>query len=407
MTDRATAPRWRLTWARRENARRRRAFDSGNAAWQRDNDHLLRLRIEAAGFHGYAQPRDTLPVELGDDEVVYRVLPAAELVEAGARHIAGLPMPELTVTPPDLQPSDRGLPTGLRVVDAGMAVVTNHRVAFSGHLGRREWTYEDLVGPAHHPDVTLTLLHTADGGPLAGLRVPASATVNFRFYLTLAVATATGQRAAIAAQVDALLAGHQDRRPTPPAPADPEQAPLTALRHDRVAVAAAVVGVALATLTAGASSTEQVGPPYRATLGGGSGTATTDAPTIVDGADPSTPATPAAPDSGTATLPTGPASTAPTGGGTPPADERTSRRPRTIVAAAAPADPAPSRAARSGPTTGPAPATTPPPTTAPSPSTVPSPTTVAPTPESPTLSLCLEPLRLPLAERLLCPPTSR
>ncbi|NYF59284.1 hypothetical protein HDA35_005115 [Micromonospora purpureochromogenes] len=28
-------------------------------------------------------------------------------------------------------------------------------------------------------------------------------------------------------------------------------------------------------------------------------------------------------------------------------------------------------------------------------------------PESPMLDLCLEPLRLPLAQRLLCPPTSR
>ncbi|MGK5445030.1 hypothetical protein ACSNN7_24815, partial [Micromonospora sp. URMC 105] len=290
MTVRAATPGWRLTWARRENARRRRAFDSGTAAWQRDHDHLLRLRIEAAGFHGYAQPRDTLPVELGHDEVVYRVLPAVDLVEAEARHIAGLPTPELTVASAALHPSDRGLPTGLRVVDAGLAVVTDRRVAFSGRTGRREWTYEDLVGPAHHPDVSLTLLHTTDGSPLAGLRVPAGATVNFRFYLTLAVAAATGRRAAVAAQVDALLAGHQRRRPTPPAPADPGRAPLTALRHDRVAVAAAVVAVAFATLTAGASSTEQAGPAYQATLGGASGAAATDAPPAVDDTAPRPPA---------------------------------------------------------------------------------------------------------------------
>ncbi|MER6594975.1 hypothetical protein ABT214_24635, partial [Micromonospora purpureochromogenes] len=205
----ARAPRWRVTWAERENGRRRRAFDSATAAWHRRNDHLVRLRIEAAGFHGYAHPWDSLPMDLGRDEVVYRVLPTAELAEAGARHIAGLPAPELTVTAPGAHPPRRGLPTGLRVVDAGMAVVTNHRVVFSGGASCREWTYVDMVGPAHHPDVPLTLLHTADGGPLAGLRVPANAAVNFRFYLTLAFAAATGQRAAVAAQVDALLAGHR------------------------------------------------------------------------------------------------------------------------------------------------------------------------------------------------------
>ncbi|MBM0260715.1 hypothetical protein [Micromonospora sp. 4G55] len=146
MPGRAAAPRWRVTWAVRENQRRRRAFDSATAVWHRRNDHLVRLRIEAAGFHGYAHPRDSLPMDLGRDEVVYRVLPTAELAEAGARHIAGLPAPELTVTAPGAHPPRRGLPTGLRVVDEGMAVVTNHRVVFSGGASCREWTYADLVG---------------------------------------------------------------------------------------------------------------------------------------------------------------------------------------------------------------------------------------------------------------------
>ncbi|MBQ0896657.1 hypothetical protein KBX37_26795 [Micromonospora sp. U56] len=396
----ARAPRWRVTWAERENERRRRSFDSATAAWQRRNDHLVRLRIEAAGFHGYAHPRDSLPMNLGRDEVVYRVQPTAELAEAGARHIAGLPVPELTVTAPGAHPPRRGLPTGLRVVDAGMAVVTNHRVVFSGGASCREWTYADMVGPAHHPDVPLTLLHTADGSPLAGLRVPANAAVNFRFYLTLAFAAATGQRAAVAAQVDALLAGHRHTRPTPPAPADPARAPLTAVRPDRPGVAAAaVVTLAFATLSAGTSTTEQAGPAYRAALGG-SGTAGTDAPADEYGTTPSTPAAPEAPDSAPAPALTGPPSTAAPDGGTPQVVEPMPRRPRTSVAAAAPEDAPAERVPGPAPTTVPAP-TTPPPTTAPSPTTAP------PAPEAPMLDLCLEPLKLPLVQRLLCPPTSR
>ncbi|MEV0804848.1 hypothetical protein [Micromonospora sp. NPDC050200] len=403
MTVRAAAPRWRVTWALRENDRRQRAFDSEAEAWHRRNDHLIRLQIEAAGFHGYPQPHNSLPVDLGRDEVVYWVLPAAELVEAEARHIAGLPAPELAVTAPGVDTPGRGLPMGLRVVDAGMAAVTNHRIVFSGREGRREWTYPDMVGPAHHPDASLTLLHTTDGSRLAGLRVPATATVNFRFYLTLAFAAATGQRAAIAAQIDALLDGHQKARPTPPPPAHPDHAPLTALRPDRLAAtAAALVALTFATLAAGTSPTKQAGPPYRADAGTGVTAVTTDAPDAIGATAPSTPTRPAAPDSGTAASLTGPTATPPTSG-TPTVDGPTPRQHRTSGSAPSAVTPA-GRAARPAPPAVPAPTTTPPPTTGPSPS--PSPTTAPPPPESPVVNLCLEPLRLPLAERLLCPPTS-
>ncbi|NYF59283.1 hypothetical protein [Micromonospora purpureochromogenes] len=351
---RAAVSRWRATWAVRENARRRRAFDSATAAWHRRNDHLVRLRIEAAGFHGYAHPRESLPMDLGRDEVVYRVLPTTELVEAGARHSAGLPTPELTVTVPGAHPPRRGLPTGLRVVDAGMAVVTNHRVVFSGGESCREWTYANMVGPAHHPDVPLTLLHTADGSPLAGLRVPATATLNFRFYLTLAFAAATGQRAAVAAQVDALLAGHRHTRPTPPAPADPARAPLTAVRPNRPAIAAVVGALTFATLSAGTPATEQAGPSYRAALGASS-TDGTDAPAAERGTTPSTPATPEAPDSAPAPSPTGPATTVPPDGNTLRVVGPMPRRPRTAGAAAAAGDAPTDRVDRPAPSTVPAP----------------------------------------------------
>ena len=293
-------PRWRLAWAERENERRRRAYTMQDEAWRRRGDELTRLQIEAVGFLGYLQPRTGLPVDLDDDEVVYRVLPAAELVEAKARHVPGLPAPGLAVSPVAIDAPGRALPTGLRVVDTGMAVVTNRRVAFSGHHRRREWTYEDMMGPAHYPDVPLTLLHTTDGGHLAGLLVPASATVNFRFYLTLAFAVATGERTAVTAQIDALLAAHRKTRPAPPRPAGSDHAPPAPVRSNRlVAAAAALVAFACAALTAGTTRPEPDRLPYRAqpsSTGVPTGAA---APGSIGGAIPSSSATLVAPDGAT------------------------------------------------------------------------------------------------------------
>ncbi|MFG1650805.1 hypothetical protein ACGFIE_12805 [Micromonospora sp. NPDC049275] len=248
---------WRLAWAERENDRRRRAYRDATAAWRRRQDHLVRLRIEAAGFLGCTQPRAGLPVDLDVDELVFRVVPVAELVEAEARHVAGLPTPGGCAL---AETVGAALPAGLRVVDSGMAVVTSHRVAFAGREHRREWRYADLRGVAHHPDVPVTLLH--DTCRLDGLRVPASAAVNFRFYLTLA---ATDDRAAVTAQVDALLAAHQATPPVPLPPVAPVDAPLTAVRPDRRALAVATVAtVVLATLGPGAVGSPDVGPVRRA-----------------------------------------------------------------------------------------------------------------------------------------------
>ncbi|WP_410809593.1 hypothetical protein [Micromonospora sp. 067-2] len=288
-TPSAPASSWRITWADRENERRRRAYRSDVDVWLRHDDHLTRLRIEAVGFLGCTRPRTGLPVDLDDDELVFRVLPAAELVEAEARHVAGLPTPG-ALTCVDA-PGDT-LPDGLRAVDAGMAVVTSHRVAFAGRHLRREWRYANLSGFAHHPDVALTLLHTTDRGPLAGLLVPVTAAVNARFYLTLAAAVSAGERAAVVAQLDVLLSDHRNARPTPLPLVEPDEAPLTAVRPDRRATAiTALAGVMFATLTAGALGPERAGLPHRAEAG-----------TIATSAGvPGLPGDPVAPHRGTST----------------------------------------------------------------------------------------------------------
>ncbi|MGC4809068.1 hypothetical protein ACLQ29_00875 [Micromonospora sp. DT228] len=417
MTSVACAP-WRLAWAERENERRQRAYRDATDAWLRRDDHLARLRIEAAGFLGCTQPRTGLPVDLDHDELVFRVLPVATLVEAEARHVPGLPSPG----PCDFADTVRAaLPAGLRVLDTGMAVVTSHRVAFAGREHRREWRYADLVGPAHHPDVPITLLPDHGRGSaetarprLSGLLVPATAVVNFRFYLTLA---AVADRSAVTARIDALLAAHRHARPAPPVVAAPDDAPRTAVRLDRRALgAAAVAAVVFATLGPGAVGPQQAGPLRRAeaatiatvepTVRNAAVTASLRAPSVLvappnprTAAGPAEPARPpaAGPPRPAAPVPSAAVAAAPipTTAAVPFTEPVPTTAPIPFTEPAASGAPAPSASATPTPT----PTPTDPPTAA-RPG-LPSPTT---TPDPALVTACLDPL-LPLVDRLLCSPT--
>ncbi|WP_328366955.1 hypothetical protein OHQ88_21350 [Micromonospora zamorensis] len=397
----ASAP-WRIAWAERENERRQGAYRDATDAWLRRDDHLARLRIEAASFLGCTQPRTGLPVQLDDDELVFRVLPVAELVEAEARHIPGLPTPGGSCAFAEV--AGEALPAGLRVVDTGMAVVTSRRVAFAGRERRREWRYADLVGPAHHPDVPVTLL--PDHSRLAGLLVPANAVVNFRFYLTLAVAD---DRATVTAQVDALLAAHRAARPSLSVLVSPDEAPLTAVRPDRRALgAAAVAAVVFATMGPGALGpgalgpgalgpgavvprvlrSEQVGPVQRAEI-----VALEAALISVRPVGPVAPKARTGSVSGAAQSrpnaapPDGPVAVSTVVGPSVP--------PPVVTPSVAPAP-----SASSVPTPGPVPTTGPP---TPAPPTPPASPTPSGTPSPGLLKVCLDPLQLPLLDPLLCP----
>ncbi|KAB1949744.1 hypothetical protein F8271_00450 [Micromonospora sp. ALFpr18c] len=395
MTSLASSP-WRTAWAERENDRRRRAYRDATDSWRRRNDHLVRLRIEAAGFLGCTQPRTGLPVDLDDDELVFRVVPVAELVEAEARHIPGLPTPGGHCAFADVV--REALPTGLRVVDAGLAVVTSRRVAFAGRECRREWRYADLVGAAHHPDVPVTLLH--DHGGLSGLLVPVNAVVNFRFYLTLA---ATGDRAALTAHLDALLSAHQAARPTPLPMVGPDEAPPTAVRPDRrMTAVAAVTAVVIATLGPGAFGAEQQGRSAQASP-------VADVPAAVQVQVPARPIGPVLPGGPASPVrpaaPGGPAAPVPV---VPPAGVVGRAAPsapaRPVVQAARPVAVAPTPAVVPSPppvpTPGPAPTASPTPALPmPSASVTPSAPAASPTPspsDSTLVTVCLDPLQLPL-----------
>ncbi|WP_262286033.1 hypothetical protein [Micromonospora sp. MA102] len=389
-----------IAWARRENERRRRAHEAAARTWRRRDEHLERLRIEATGFHGCTLPGTELPIGLDDGEVVYRIVPVVELVEAEARHVPGLPAPAPALTADLLDPADGVLPAGLRVVDSGAAVVTDRRVAFAGRAVRREWAHGELLGLGHHTDLPVTLLHPGDGRRPDGLRVPVTGAANFRFYLTLAYATATGTRDAVGTQLDALLAAHRAARPRPPRPLGVADAPAERRRPERL-VAAGAVAVAVLLGVAAAGTWPATAGPLRPAAGAQVGPA--EDPDDDLAADPAL-NTPDQPDGGPARSPAGEPTRRPR-----PADGgRRPAGPSVPVGTEPVALPAPSRA-----TTPPAPApSTPPPVVSPtgspppavaptaSPSVTP---TGSPSPTEPARAgVCLDPLRLPVLDPLLC-----
>ncbi|MGW3601195.1 hypothetical protein [Micromonospora sp. NPDC005161] len=236
----STGSTWRYRWAHRQNVRRVSTFRGAEAAWRRRDDELRRLRALAADFQGSAAAGAGLPLELAGDEVVLWALPAAQLVEV--RHTTVLPAPDLTVAPPS-GPLRPRRPDGVRVTDAGMAVITSRRLVLLGGRGRRDWAYGRMTGLAHDPAAPVTLIQVLDRRRTSGLMLPTDAAADFRFKLTLAFADAIEQRPTVLAQLDELIAEHAQLKPFRPAAATPAQARLSALvpgGRRTVAVAAAV-----------------------------------------------------------------------------------------------------------------------------------------------------------------------
>ncbi|WP_446212860.1 hypothetical protein [Micromonospora sp. IBSANI012] len=244
----STGSTWRYTWARKQNERRQRAYRDAERAWRQRDDELRRLRTLAVDLHGSVAAGHGLPLELAPGEVVFWALPAAQLVEV--RHSTVLPAPDLTVEPL-AAPLRHRLPDGVRATDAGVAVITNRRLVLLGGRGRRDWAYGKMTGLSHDPAAPVSLIQVLDRRRTCGLLVPPTAAAQFRFTLTLAFADAIEQRAAVIAQLDELIAEHEQTRPFRPAIATPGQARLAGRipgGRRTVAVAAALALVVPAVL---------------------------------------------------------------------------------------------------------------------------------------------------------------
>ncbi|MGC5020326.1 hypothetical protein [Micromonospora sp. DT47] len=254
---------WRARWAKRENARRRRAHEDAVEAWCLRGVALQRLRAAAEDAPTI---RPALPLDLAFDETVVAVQPSTGLVTV-PRHV-DLPHPELSAIPvahPDTAPP---MPEGSRVTDAGTAVVTDRRVVLVSRKRTREWTYGQLGGLTHHPAVPVTLLHGSNGALVAGLRVPRGAAARFRLRLTMAYADATGQRDAVLTRLDDAVVASRRLPPAAPVLVSATQAPGYH-RLTRPAVAAGVALVALAAFAAMADSDPTGQPPTALSTDGG------------------------------------------------------------------------------------------------------------------------------------------
>ncbi|MBO4164095.1 MULTISPECIES: hypothetical protein [Micromonospora] len=247
MTD-STGSTWRYTWARQQNERRRRVFRTAERAWRRRDDELRRLRALAVGLRGSAAAGGGLPLALSPGESVLWTTPGVQLVEL--RHTTVLPAPDLVVEADPGRLRHR-LPDGVRVTDAGIAVVTNRRLVLVGGRGRRDWAYGRMTGLLHDPAAPVSLIQVLDRRQTSGLLLPAGVATEFRFVLTLAFADAIEQRPAVLAQLDELIAAHAEATPFRPEIATPAQARISARipgGRRTVAVAAALTLVVPAVL---------------------------------------------------------------------------------------------------------------------------------------------------------------
>lgn len=238
-----TGSGWRARSADRENKRRQRAYDDAVEAWRLRNDELRRMRAAAAEFRGSVDVAAGLPVELHPDEVVFCVLPAAQLAEAP--HVTSLPAPDLTVIPVSVAALRPRLPDGIRATDAGTAVVTDRRVVFQSRRCRREWPYAKMTGLAHASAAPLTLMRVLNRQTASGLLLPPASVPGFRLNLILAFADAIEQRAAVVAQLDEAIAAHQSSEPSAPDVVTADQVSLTALIPVGKLTVAAAVATAL------------------------------------------------------------------------------------------------------------------------------------------------------------------
>ncbi|MGN9779287.1 hypothetical protein ACTMS0_26525 [Micromonospora sp. H33] len=238
----STGSTWRYRWAHRQNERRQRNFRGADEAWRRRDEELRRVRTLAEDFEGSTDAGVGLPLELAPGEVVFWAWPAAQLVEV--RHTAVLPAPDLTVTPQPAPLRNRR-PDGIRIADAGMAVITNRRLVLLGGRGRRDWTYGKMTGLAHDATAPVTLIQVLDRRRASGLLLPVDVAADFRFKLTLAFADAIEQRAAVIAQLDEAIAEHGQLKPFRPAIATPGQARLSGFVPGGRRTVAIAAGIAL------------------------------------------------------------------------------------------------------------------------------------------------------------------
>lgn len=247
---------WRVLRARfRLRPRRRRSSDATSTVWHRDVAELTRMataarstahskvstraRMSATARKLRGLPAGDVPawLELDPGEEVLRVATSARFVEIPGWE--GLRRAGYGEYAPSRVASSfvREMTEGARVVDAGLVVITDRRVAFLGSCYREDFELSRMVGMAHDPESPCTLLRMSDRTKVSGIVVDEGSAPGFRFDLTLARSDAMGDRWGFAAHLEVLLARHQRLLPAVVGSASPGETGRTH-RLDQGGVAA-------------------------------------------------------------------------------------------------------------------------------------------------------------------------
>jgi hypothetical protein len=192
--------------------------------WQTEADLIRHYHALAIGAKPLSAGRTPPGVILREGEQLFWAGDIAVLV--GCTDAAGMVRPEHTV----YSPSGRGLAyVALDVLrrsrDRGRVLVTDQRVVFTGDRTEREWAFADLTGVLHSLHDGMTIMRVAGRPGDSGLVFDKPTGDLFRFYLSLGIAVARGDRGGFVAHLAQIAAGHQAKRPGPPRRMAARQAP--------------------------------------------------------------------------------------------------------------------------------------------------------------------------------------
>ena len=104
----------------------------------------------------------------------------------------------------------------MKIVDTGVAVVTNQRVVFQGEGKTREWLFTKLIGVDHVDDVGCSMLHVSNRQKASGLAYGEDVAEAFRLRMDVALGHHTGRIEGLRVQLKERVAELERDAPTPP-----------------------------------------------------------------------------------------------------------------------------------------------------------------------------------------------
>jgi hypothetical protein len=112
-------------------------------------------------------------------------------------------------------------PELLKMVDEGMAVVTNQRVVFQGAGKTREWLFTKLIGIDHDPERGMSMLHVSNRQKASGLAYGEEISDAFRLRMDVALAHFTDDLEGLRIVLKERVAELEAEEPPPPIVTEP------------------------------------------------------------------------------------------------------------------------------------------------------------------------------------------